>query len=384
MEKRNEVEESKETKGKQELKRRPLTAAENYQLWVDCGGICSFEGCNKRLIASTDGNLTNVGIKAHIIGHAKNAPRREYMEEYGYTEETLEDLSNLMLMCHYHSKYIDDAHTKDLFPPDKLLKMKKNHEDWVRSWSENKKKKSIALIHKRLGGPLTNIDHQGEAPYILLDAIENQDEFNDFSKEGWEEGKRINQELYEKFTKKIREREANVSEVFPLSPIPLLIHMGFLLTDTVPLTVYQFEREEGVWVSDHPNRHKEVKLSSSADINEEDDLAVLISVSGKVKMKSVKQTLTDKFDCIYFEVNDPGLKRVLYKQDVLYIQSQIKGEIEKLLQEQDYQKIHLFYAGPAGLAIELGRGINPRIWGEVCLYQYNTRTTPRYQYALSI
>ncbi|MGG0888959.1 SAVED domain-containing protein [Cytobacillus horneckiae] len=381
MEKKDKIKESSETT---ELKRRQLATVENYQLWVNCGGICSFEGCDIRLIASEKGNLTNVGIKAHIIGHAKTSPRREYMEEYGYTEESLENLSNLMLMCHYHSKLIDDKHTKDQFPPDLLFKMKKEHEDWVKSWTESKKKKSIALIHKRLGGPITNIDHQGEAPYILLDAIENQDEFINFSKEGWEEGKKINRELYERFKEKIIESEAKVAEVFPLSPIPLLIDMGFLLTDTVPLSVYQFEREEGIWISDHPDRQKEVELSSSADIKEEDKLAILISVSGKVKMKDVQELLGDKFDSVSFEINDPGLKRVLYKQDVSYLQSQIKEEVEKLLQEQDYRKIHLFYAGPAGLAIEIGRGINPNMWVEVCVYQYNIRATPRYQYALSI
>ncbi|MBY0037452.1 hypothetical protein H7U08_12935 [Bacillus cereus] len=46
--------------------------------------------------------------------------------------------------------------------------------------------------------------------------------------------------------------------------------------------------------------------------------------------------------------------------------------------------MHLFYAGPAGLAIEIGRGINLNIWSEVCLYQYNNRMSPNYQYALSI
>jgi len=375
---------SKKIQEEKELKRRQLAAVENYQLWVKCGGICSFKGCDKRLIASEDGNLTNVGIKAHIIGHAKTSPRREYMEEYGYTEETLEELSNLMLMCHHHSKLIDDKHTKDKFTPDVLFEMKKEHEDWVESWSANKKKKSIALIHKRLGGPITNIDHQGEAPYILLDAIENQEEFISFTKEGWEEGKEINRELHKRFKEKIFESEANVAEVFPLSPIPLLIDMGFLLTDTVPLSIYQFEREEGVWVSDRPDRGKEVELSSSSDISGEDELAVLVSVSGKVKMKDVQESLGDKFDSVSFEINDPGLKRVLYKQDVSYIQSHIKEGVEKLLQEQDYRKIHLFYAGPAGLAIELGRGINPNIWVEVCVYQYSVRATPRYQYALSI
>ncbi|MBN7743410.1 MULTISPECIES: SAVED domain-containing protein [Bacillus] len=375
---------NKKMEEEKELKRRQLAAVENYQLWVNCGGICSFEGCDKRLIASEDGNLTNVGIKAHIIGHAKTAPRREYMEEYGYKEDTLEDLSNLMLMCNHHSKLIDDKHTKDRFPPDLLFKMKRDHEDWVRSWSENKRKKSIAIIHKRIGGPITNIDHEGEAPYILLDAIENQDEFINFTKEGWEEGQKINRELHKGFKEKIRESEANVAEVFPLSPVPLLIDMGFLLTDTVPLSVYQFHREKGVWVSEHPDRQKVVELSSSSNINREDKLAVIVSVSGKIKKNDVQEVLGDNFDSVSFEIDNPGLKRVLYKQDVSYIQSQIKEEVEKLLQEQDYRKIHLFYAGPAGLAIELGRGINPNIWVEVCLYQYNVRATPRYQYALSI
>ncbi|WP_341285287.1 SAVED domain-containing protein [Priestia megaterium] len=380
---KDKEEKTKEEKGK--TQRRKLAPVEHYHLWVACGGICSFEGCNKRLIMDTDGQLTNGGIVAHIIGHAKNSARHEYMEEYGYKQEELENISNLTLMCYGHSKLIDDSHTKHLYPPEKLFEMKKKHEDWVSSWSEFKKKKSIALIHKRLGGPLTDIEYQdGEAPYILLEAIENQVEFIDFSKEGWEEAKKINEDLYERFKEKVREREANVAEIFPLSPIPLLIHMGSLLTDTVPVSVYQLDREEGVWVSDHPLKHKEVELSFSADIKEEDELAVLVSVSGKVKMKSVMEVLGDNFDSISFEINDPGLKRVLYKQDVLYIQSQIKEEIEKLLQEQDYRKIHLFYAGPAGLAIELGRGVNPRMWGEVCLYQYNAREFPRYQYALSI
>lgn len=381
MAKNNEPKKSEE---KSKIRRRTLTSVEQAHLWVACGGICSYRGCNKRLILTTDGVLTNGGIIAHIIGHAKNSARHECMEEYGFTQDTLETPKNLMLMCYEHSKRIDDTHSKHLYPPDVLFEMKKEHEAWVESLSEDKKKKSIALIHKRLGGPITNIDYQGEAPYILLDAIENQEEFNNFSKEGWEEGKKVNEELYERFNEKIREREANVAEVYPLSPIPLLIHMGFLLTDTVPLSVYQLERETGVWVSDHPNQQKEVELSFSANVNEEEELAVLVSVSGKVKMKSVQEVLGDNFDSLSFEINDPGLKRVLYKQDVLYIQSKIKEEIEKLLQEQDYRKIHLFYAGPAGLAIELGRGVNPRMWGEVCLYQYNARETPRYQYALSI
>ncbi len=65
------------------------------------------------------------------------------MEEYGYTQETLENVSNLMLMCYTHSKHIDDKHTRDQFPPDRLFKMKDEHEQRVASWVESKKRKAL-------------------------------------------------------------------------------------------------------------------------------------------------------------------------------------------------------------------------------------------------
>ncbi|MCM3393722.1 SAVED domain-containing protein [Cytobacillus oceanisediminis] len=371
------------TNDKEERKRRDLTVAENYHLWVACGGMCSFDGCRKRLIESTSGELTNVGIKAHIIGHAKNSARHEYMEEYDFTYETLEDVRNLMLMCYDHSKIIDDKKTRDLFPPGLLFTMKEKHENWVSSWSADKKE-SIALIHKRTGGPLFDIEYESPAPYILLDAVENQTVFDDFTKEGWEEGKKSNEILYQKFIEKIREKGAKVGEIFPLSPIPLLVHLGSLLTDTVSYSIYQFDREAGQWVSDSTKSNKDIDLRVSKEINHKKELAVLVSISGIVKMDSVMEVVTGEFDSIRFDIDNPGLKRLIYRDDVIFVQSRIKDEIEKLLQHQEYNKIHLFYAGPAGLAIELGRGINPNIWSEICLYHYNNRTNPKYQYALSI
>lgn len=369
---------------KEKPQRRQLRKVEDAYLWVACGGICSFEGCNKRLIETSSGDLTNVGIKAHIIGHAENSARHEFMEEYGYTQENLENVSNLMLMCHYHSKYIDDEHTRDQFPPEILFKMKEDHEKKVASWSKDKKKKSIALIHKRLGGPISDIEFDGETPYILFDAVEDQTVFEKFSNEGWKEGVKRNVELYNKFLQKIKEKDADVGEIFALSPIPLLVHLGFLLTDTVSYYIYQFDREKQLWVSNSLDSNEDLSLTVTKEIKENSELAILVSVSGIVKSKSVEGTLEKDFDFISFEVDNPGLKRILYRDDVIKIQSSIKAEVEKLLQKYDYEKIHLFYAGPAGLAIEIGRGINPTIWCEVNLYQYNNRTNPKYQYALTI
>ncbi|RBP20664.1 MULTISPECIES: SAVED domain-containing protein [Bacillus] len=108
---------------------------------------------------------------------------------------------------------------------------------------------------------------------------------------------------------------------------------------------------------------------------------IILSVG---KNKTVEEVLDKEFDVISFELDEPGLKRVLYKNDVINIQEIIIDDIERLLQQNDYKKIHLFYAGPAGLAIEIGRGINLNIWSKVCIYQCNNRMSLKYQYPFFI
>ncbi|OAB35649.1 hypothetical protein PMSD_12930 [Paenibacillus macquariensis subsp. defensor] len=57
----------------------------------------------------------------------------------------------------------------------------------------------------------------------------------------------------------------------------------------------------------------------------------------------------------------------------------LRKSVESQLQKKRYREIYLFYSGPAGLAVEVGRSINSRMWPDVILYQYNARIVPRYQ-----
>lgn len=364
--------------------RRELSAAEKYHLWAMSGGLCSFKGCNKRLIRNDNGKLNNVGEIAHIIGYAKSSARHEFTEKYGFQDDT-ENIKNLTLMCKEHHTVIDGHYSRADYPPELLFQWKDEHEKKIASWI-GEKKKSIALIHKRFGPPINKLLHSGEPPYLLLEAVEEQEEFVDFTRHGWLDAKQRNINLQQKFQDRVQENDAEVLEVFPMSPIPLLIHLGFLLSDTVPISVYQWDREEENWVQDPPQPKKSSypAVSQEEDIQENDELAVMVSVSGKVQIRDVEKTLNQPVDILSFHIKDPNVKSILYRDDVKFIQAIVKDKIEQLLGKYDYQKLHLFCAVPAGLAIEIGRGINTNIWGEVCLYEYKRVNNPRYHYAISL
>lgn len=367
------------------LDRRPLANAEVYNLWMISGGICTFDGCNQRLIVDNKGKLTNIGIVAHIIGHRKKAARHEFAADYGYSDDNLEDLGNLMLMCNTHAKLIDDHHTRASFPPDLLFKMKQEHEAMVRSWSDEKRK-SLAIVHKRFGPPLTMLPLMEYSSNIMVEAIEIQNEFIDFSKEGWEKGKKDNLKLYQKFVARINKEKYDVAEVYAISPIPLLIHLGSLLSDTVPLTVYQYDRESKYWVNKIPTKIELEELAPSTSFvdNESKELVVTISISGIITQEDVHVILGKDKDQFNIVIENPHSTRLLFSEQVQEIQKKFKGEVEALHLQKKYDLIHLLYTGPAGLAIELGRSINKNMWPEVAVYEYKYRENPRYHYALTI
>ncbi|CAM3363500.1 SAVED domain-containing protein [Paenibacillus taichungensis] len=367
------------------MTRRNLSSAENYHLWMVSGGICTFEGCNERLVVNTKGKLTNSGIKAHIIGHKKGAARHEYAEEFEYSDGNLEDISNLMLMCYTHSKLIDDPHTRDSFPPTLLFDMKSKHEEWVRSWTDEKKK-SLAIVHKRLGPPLTTLPLTEHSPNIMLEAIESQVEFTNFSPDGWEQGKADNEKLYAKFVTRINKGKYDVAEVYAISPIPLLIHLGKLISDTVPLTVYQYDREGGFWVNKAPDKAllEDLKPTTSFTDKDSNELVVTISVSDTITDEDVHAILGENQDRYDILIENPHVKRLLYFEQVQQIQKLFKDNVEAFHRQKKYKLIHLLYSGPAGLAIELGRSINENMWPEVVVYEFKYRGAPRYQKALNI
>lgn len=369
----------------QSTKRKKLSAAETYHLWMISGGICTFDGCSERLVVNTKGKLTNAGIIAHIIGHSKGGARHEFAEEFGYSDDNLEDVSNLMLMCYTHSKLIDDAHNKESFPPALLFEMKRKHEAWVKSWTDEKKK-SLAIVHKRLGPPLTTLRLTEHSPNIMLEAIESQVEFSDFSIEGWEQGKADNLKLFKQYVERINKGKYDVAEVYAISPIPLLIHLGKLLSDTVPLTVYQYDREAGFWVNKAPNASmlEELMPTSSFTDRGSKELIVTISISDTITNEDVHTILGEERDQYDIVIKNPHVKRLLYFEQVQQIQKLFKDEVEALHRQKRFSLIHLLYSGPAGLAIELGRSINQNMWPEVAVYEFKYRETPRYQRTFNI
>lgn len=369
------------------MARKDLSDPDKFALWIKSGGICAIRGCDEELIFQMGGINVNVSNAAHIISHSDNGPRSEYKSEYGITEFNVDNEPNLMLTCLKHHKIIDANGTKDQYSPELLYEMKNEHESWVRNLLK-KRNNSIAFLHKTKGGPIDEIILSKELNTFLIASIQFQEEFTDFTSEGWLKGKENNEELLKKFRSITSQYPGTRIEMFPLSHIPLLIHIGSLITNTTPVTVYQYDRNAMQWVLSSPEQKSVEELDVAVNISENEKskiLVVKIGVSGKIHLSDVELVIPDTiYDLLDISISDPRTDRVLFYEEVIKIKNLFDINVQRLKIEHDYKQLHLFYAGPAGLAVELGRCINTSMWPAVHLYNYENRNDPKYQFTFDI
>ncbi|BCC19774.1 hypothetical protein BCM0075_4544 [Bacillus cereus] len=363
-----------------------LSVAEDRLLWVHSGGMCA--KCKRVLILDDVNAKVNIGERAHIIGKSngkKGGPRREFAADYGITEENIDSLMNLMLMCSPCHHTIDT--NVIAYPPNDLFEMKKAHEEWV-SARLSKNKKAIVVIHKRKNSmPIDSVLLADEIDCLLLDSVTFQQEFIDFTEQGWEQAKKENEEFFKKAVQSKQEFEGTYLYLFPLSPIPLLIHLGKLISATVPVIVYQYDRDMQQWCLKDPDR-KETPVGNQVKVMyseaESQSLAVTVQVSGTIEKEIVHDAVGTSFHHLDVSIEDPHLTAVLYQQDVEAIKRTFRRELYKLNDIHRYKDIHLFYYGPAGLAIELGRCINDSMLPDMHLYEYSNRNGNKYERVFSI
>src|SRR5262245_39711879 len=100
----------------------PTTQA---MLWGRAAGRCEFAGCNKPLWKSSVTQETvNIAQKAHIYSFSSDGPRGNQ----GVSDEQLNSIDNLMLVCHECHQKIDREQGGGRYTVALLQAMKADHE----------------------------------------------------------------------------------------------------------------------------------------------------------------------------------------------------------------------------------------------------------------
>ncbi|MFJ9447820.1 SAVED domain-containing protein [Kitasatospora sp. NPDC101235] len=172
--------------------------------------------------------------------------------------------------------------------------------------------------------------------------------------------------------------------VFGFARLPLLVHLGSVLDDTVPTDVYQRHRTEQSWTWPvEAGPAAEFAVNVDHDAPAEDEAVVIVNVSGTIVRHEVPAELAVLRRYEIGPVGVPAHPDILRQQASLQsLETTLRGFLASLeTGAKNLRRLHVLPAVPMSAAVTLGRVHHPQVHPELVIYE---RLAGRYVATLEV
>jgi hypothetical protein len=352
------------------------------ELWARAAGRCQFYGCNRILYKSpVTQEPVNISEKAHIYSFSEYGSRGWGL--FAKNKKALNDLGNLMLVCHDCHKTIDQEKDGARYQAELLIKWKMEHERRVVivTGVDPIKKSYVVLYGANIGDETSFLQPEhanwalfpewypaDEKPICLDMTWEGSDDKQNY----WVTEERNLRQRFDRVLRPLIE-EGHHFSIFGFAPIPLLIRLGTLFTDKIPSQVYQLQREpEQTWQWSTAQNGPVFKVNMPE--NYEHPPALAIALSSTIARGRITSVLGTNVSIWELAIADPH-NDFLKSRDQL---SKFRETVRKLMvqiseKHGNNTPLAIFPAMPVAAAVELGRVRMPKAEMPWVIYDQNNR-----------
>lgn len=355
------------------------------ELWARAAGRCQFNGCNRILYKSpVTQEAVNISEKAHIYSFSENGPRG--WNAIFREDKSINDISNLMLMCHDCHKVIDQDKGGVKYSASLLQQWKYDHELRIVMVTgilpDNKS--HVVFYGSKIGeqqSPLQQEDaifamfpkHYpvSEVPISLSMLCSHEDNSPIF----WEsESAHLKRVFSQRIEPLIESDPTKHFSLFSLAPMPLLILLGTLFTDKINVDTYQPIREPKGWAwQEFPNGFTFITKEPESF----EGLPVLvISMSGIINHSQIKDVMGDNISIWELTVPEKyiGNDNIRNEQQLSMLRDVIRHIMVNIkVKHGSVTSLSIFPAMAVSCAIEMGRARMPKADMEWIIYDQNNK-----------
>jgi len=335
------------------------------ELWARAAGRCQFKGCNTLLYKSAvTQEALNAAQKAHIYAFSECGPRGR--GPFKADLSMLNDVSNLMLMCHGCHRKIDQEGGSHRYPADLLIQWKAEHELRVEvvTGIAPDNKSHVVLYGANIGSEKSPIEYHScvEAMFPLWypaserpTLLSMQSELRDSSAQYWQtESLHLSKAFQRKILPLIEDDSCKHFSLFTLAPQPLLIQLGALLTDKIDVETYQLHREPKGWFWQDCEDGFDYVVHKPE--NFDGVPALILSMSDHVAHDRVSRVIPEKASIWEITVDFPNNDFMQAKQQLSLFRRRVRELIVEIkLAHGKATPLHIFPVMPVSCAVELGR-----------------------------
>ncbi len=352
------------------------------KLWVRDGGRCTFKGCNEYLLTDSltlkEANFSNI---AHIVAAEKDGPRGDNplpMEERN-------KIANLMLMCLKHHHLIDDKKHVPEYPVELLRQWKQDHEEKTLQLTavQAGSKTSIVRLRAQINGEAVSVcvNHIKNAilPRYMTDELGVEIDLTALPVGDdavyWKTGmKKIDEQIGKIYQPGVDKKTIEHISVFAIGPIPLLIYLGNKLSNAVETDLFHLHKDIEDWTWKTDGDTVKYKIESLSQGKDEANVALLLSLSGSVKLEDLPKPIRDEYFIYQISLKDTTPNRMfMRKKDDLHAFRQIyrKFLCEVRKKHMGVKEILLFPAIPTPVAVACGRDLIKKADPTLIIYDFN-------------
>lgn len=351
------------------------------ELWGRSSGRCQFEGCNKLLYKSSVTQETvNIAQKAHIYAFSEKGPRGWSDDIKNGNQEALNDIDNLMLMCHECHNKIDRNEHK--YPASLLIKWKFSHEKRIEivTGIEDTKKSHVIFFGANISSQSSRIKKNDAFKAMFPNKYPSSDrpinfsldsEIKDDDENFWQlHNSHITKKFDRLISPIIEDDEVKSFSLFALAPIPLLIKIGSLFTDKIDIETYQLKREPQSWIWENEPEGFEFILNNNDNFDK--DPVLIFSLSGKISHNRITNILGD---VNIWEITIPNEflhnDFIRAKSQLSQFRTIVRKVLVEINQKHPNKYLSIFPAMPISCAVELGRIRMPKSDAPWIIYDQN-------------
>lgn len=361
-------------------------------LWARSAGRCQYRGCNHDLVGDLISGNENAlfGFIAHIIADSADGPRGDPIR----SPLLAKSFDNLMLMCAVHHKLIDVDSLVD-HPEALLVEMKAEHEarvamlagiDTDRASHVLRFGASIganeALVSTRAIFAAMPPDHH-PASMQTIDLEMTGHAFADSDPAFWVmQQTNLQRNFAARVGGRIERQDIRHLSVFALAPQPLLIELGRLLCDIVPMVVHQRHREPSTWTWQRDGARVRYQTTEPAS-GRSGVVALKLGVSATITDDRIEHVVGNDAAIWSLCAEAPHNDIVRSPEDQAAYRTALRRLFDAIkARHGDRVVVHVFPALPASLAVETGRVWMPKADPELRIY--DQQRDSGFVYALTV
>lgn len=347
-------------------------------LWGRAAGRCEFAGCNQPVSWHHETKETvNIAEAAHIIGFSEDGPRGEGE----LSEELARDISNLMLLCRNCHSAIDNSRYQ--FTVELLRKMKREHEERIELVAsiDPERKSTILLYGANVGeqnSPLTYEKavramlpnwYPAERTPIQLGLTNSS--LRDHNPDFWQiEARQLRSMIDQRVRPRLADRSITHLSLFGFAPQPLLMLLGFLLSDIPTAETYQLHREPPDWKWQEDSGRFELIVDRPTGIA--GDVALVLSLSATIVDERVHEVINEGIPIWRIKTLEPHNDFLKSQNQLRIFREMARKTLDQIKKSHgDHAVIHVFPAVPVAVAVDFGRIIMPKADLPLRIYDEN-------------